>query len=230
MTNIKENLLKICREKYPYEIEYVYTHLERYYQSVMYIKDYLNENTYLLDIGSNNNGSTFIEYIKTTYKCKVDYYSKDLRYPFDVSSNKYDFVICMEIIEHIKDRNSNNIYELSQFNQDGMDNLVGEIYRVLRTNGMLFITTPNCASYDCILKILHGENPMHFLPHVKEFTYNELIEYLKKFNFNVVKSETLDSQNSIEYSLNKEDVINIINVNKLSNENRNQNTFCVVKK
>jgi SAM-dependent methyltransferase len=227
---LKEEIIKICSERYPYEMDYVNVHLERYCESFEYIERFLKPGDKILELGSNNNGSTFIELIKTKFNCDIDFYDKDLRYEFDIESDKYDFVICMEIIEHIKDRESHVISEISQFNWNGMDNLMKEINRCLKKDGLLFITTPNACSYACILKILYHENPTHYLPHVKEFAYFELLEYIEKFNFKVISSETKDPWKTKQYPIDKFKIFEILKDNNISVENREQNTYCISKK
>lgn len=230
MKNIKEQIMKICKSDFPEELNYIYTHIDRYTQSYDYIRNYIKPNSRILDIGSNNNGSTFIKLIRDNFDCIIESHNNDLRYPFNISSDKYDLIICMEIIEHIKDRNSEDIAELSQFNWNGMDNLMSEMYRCLKSGGHLFLTTPNACSYDCIIKILSGKNPNHYIPHVKEFTYEELIEYVKKFNFIIEKSETIDSWSSEKFKVERTDIINFLRSFELSTDNRLQNTFCIGKK
>ena len=75
-----------------------------------------------------------------------------------------------------------------------------------------------------------GKNPTHFLPHVKEFAYYELLDFVKRFEFDIDRSETLDSWNSEVNDIGRDSVIGIMKQLGLSTENRLQNTFCVAKK
>lgn len=225
MKDIKTQIMDICRNEYPYELDYIYTHIERYYQTFNYIKDYIKPEHKVLDVGGNNNGSTFVRLVANNFKCSMHSYDKDLRYPFTLPDNYFDFIICMEIIEHIKDRNSDDITELSQFNWNGINNLTSEIHRILKPGGIVLITTPNVCSYDCIYKALTHKNPYHYLPHVKEFGYDELLEHMDKFGFKRIKSETINSWTSITPDDKLRSIQEFIRSSGFSNDNRNQNTF-----
>ena len=76
----------------------------------------------------------------------------------NIPDNSFDFVITFQVIEHIKKDN----------------NFVDEIYRVLKNNGKLIVTTPN-------KKMSLTRNPWH----VREYTIDEL-ENLLLMNFQSV--------------------------------------------
>ena len=75
----------------------------------------------------------------------VDTRAVDLdRAPLPWSDGAFDAVVAAEVIEHVIDT----------------DHLLAEIARVLRTRGVLVITTPNLASLENRLRLLLGRYPM----------------------------------------------------------------------
>ncbi len=117
----------------------------------------------------------------------------DLREPFDVESECCDWVICTEVIEHIKDKNSTEISELEAFNYSGVNNILSESARILRPGGKIFITTPNAASFTSLYKWLYGELPYMDPNHVREFTVDLLNEVCLKSGLEL---DMLDMKNS----------------------------------
>jgi len=98
----------------------------------------------------------------------------DLRGEIPFEDDHFDFIICTEIIEHIKDQESSLISDLEAFNYSGVLNMLSEFRRILTPNGKLLITTPNACSYLTLGKWLHGELLYMDPHHVREFTPYEL--------------------------------------------------------
>lgn len=97
-----------------------------------------------------------------------------------IADNTYDFVITFQVIEHIKN-----------------DTLfVQEIYRVLKPNGKLIVTTPN-------KPMSITRNPWH----IREYTIDELNELLMKSFQKVDKKGVLGNEKIMNYyNLNKASV------------------------
>lgn len=76
----------------------------------------------------------------------------------DLQSNKFDVVSCFEFIEHI----------------DEQDKALKEIKRILKDNGILFISTPNKLTY-------HEDNKFH----KKELNFKQFKMLLKKYFKNI---------------------------------------------
>jgi len=104
-------------------------------------------------------------------------------------NNYFDFIFCGETIEHIFDT----------------DHLLSEAYRVLKTGGTLYITTPNLASWFNRLALLLGYQPtwaevsihhdvgkLKFMGtkpcgHIRVFTPKALVELLQIHGFKNIK-------------------------------------------
>jgi SAM-dependent methyltransferase len=102
--------------------------------------------------------------------------------PFPYPSNTIDNVVMFNVLEHLI---TDPMYPLL------------EIHRVLKPNGLLFISTPNLASPRGIGKLLKGANPQLYskflvrganavgLSHAREYTSAEVIYMLSSAGFSV---------------------------------------------
>lgn len=115
--------------------------------------------------------------------------------------NCFDTVICGEVIEHLVDP----------------DHLLEEVYRVLKVNGHLLITTPNLASWYNRLLLLFGYQPLFtgisirysyskpFLVnscgHLCSYTLASLKFLLERYNFRIIKSIGLKINESVGYGI-----------------------------
>jgi len=114
-------------------------------------------------------------------------------YPFE--NDSFDIIIASDVIEHIKET----------------DIFLSEVSRVLKPNGVFFCTTPNYASFFCIVKVLLGKmfhNPLGkeverycYKEHVKFFTHKDLIPYLRQFGLQTNTIISHDLKTDIDYVL-----------------------------
>jgi len=123
---------------------------------------------------------------KTFFKYK----RADINIKFPYNRNMFDCVILGEVIEHVPNP----------------DHVLSEIYRVLKKNGYLIISTPNLVSWANRILILFGIQPLYtetssykklgryftFLGqgtkahgHLKIFTHQSLKEILELYGFKV---------------------------------------------
>jgi len=102
-------------------------------------------------------------------------------------TNSLDIVTCFEVLEHLR--------------YDPMFMLL-EIQRVLRPGGVLFLSTPNCSSWESFARVAAFESPFTFssyfadgtgIGHCKEYSVLELRRALEESGFSIDKIETLDS-------------------------------------
>ena len=131
--------------------------------------------------------------------------------PFEDAS--FDTVICGDVIEHLI----------------SPDHLLEEIYRVLKADGHLLITTPNLASWYNRLLLLFGHQPYFSdisvrypanapfrssLPHnhLRLFTLRSLIFLLQKYNFKIVKSVGVGVNTKIGYGKKFKWLAKVLNI------------------
>jgi len=115
--------------------------------------------------------------------------------PFE--NNFFDSVVCLDVIEHIKDP----------------INLIKEMNRVLKPDGIIIITTPNIRHLKYILKIIkYGEfpktsddNEMYDGGHIHYFTFKDIEFILNDNGFRVAKKVGIGNtfKNGIWKFLNK---------------------------
>jgi SAM-dependent methyltransferase len=121
---------------------------------------------------------------RTVFECQVDLFDAEKdRYPYDDAS--FDCVLACEIFEH--------------FIHDPV-HMLFECNRVLAAGGSIVLTTPNVASYTAVARILESSgNPQLYskyanpkgefadteIPHVREYTPQELTEVLNCAGFDV---------------------------------------------
>ena len=105
-----------------------------------------------------------------------------------------DFVIFSELMEHLIPAKLENIYK--------------EIWRVLKNDGWLLVTTPNTASLIKRIKLLLGGNPIEFdlslhesatYGHIREYTMEELLKILQNHGFTILNNKyfMIDSKRNI---------------------------------
>ncbi len=108
------------------------------------------------------------------------FFDGEKKLPFE--NNFFDLVIAGEIIEHIYDT----------------DFFLEEIFRILKPNGKLLISTPNLASLGRRLLLLFGKNPLIEVSpnepgvagHIRYFTFKTLQALLAKHNFKIIISRS----------------------------------------
>lgn len=112
----------------------------------------------------------------------IDINSKKIPCP----KNTFDIIIASEIIEHLINS----------------DHALKEFYRVLKSDGILIISTPNFLYWGNRLKFLRGqfkyEQSGHYdVGHIHFYTYSSLINDLKQRNFVVIKENHIFPGNNL---------------------------------
>jgi SAM-dependent methyltransferase len=100
----------------------------------------------------------------------------DLRYPLEVPAASVDIMLSFEVMEHIKDQLEKRFPDVAVFNESGVRCFAAEIIRILRPGGVLYLTTPNACSLEATIRILRGQPPTLFRPHVREYGGHEVME------------------------------------------------------
>ena len=109
----------------------------------------------------NLNNYVGVEVSGNKKNLKSDVYYNGIVLPF--ADNTFDSVLCAEVFEHVEQ----------------LDDVIIELYRVLKPGGRMIVTTP----FMCV----EHEMPYDF----RRFTLNGLINFMKKNNFKILKSQKL---------------------------------------
>lgn len=129
--------------------------------------------THILEIGSRG---PFTEYLVKTGYTNIESTDWDLRYAWpNTVNNKYDLVLCNEVIEHIKDQERG---ERDCFDGSGIKCLLQEIHARMRPDSKMILSTPNMLSYKVVVNWLRGYHPFTYQPHPRELSADELRKFL----------------------------------------------------
>ena len=148
---------------------YIKGHILRYKKSIEYIKPYIKNGMKILNVGGEG---TIIDELLSTFAKDiiVENTECDIRYDFITNYDTYDLIISLEVIEHLKDRDSSYIPTLATQVNSGIWNFFINCNRLLDINGLLSVTTPNMNGYVNILNLINYKNPNLFTPHPKEIS------------------------------------------------------------
>jgi len=219
------SLTDIC-DKVPIEEKnYFSIHKNRFEQSLEFLAPYVSETSCLLEIGSP---TFFTDILKFKLKFqKLDNTWQDLRKPINYGDGVFDVVVCMEVIEHIKDEEDVGGYN-ETFYGNGQQNLLKECNRVLKPDGILFLTSPNLNSARSLRQLLTFCHPFTYWPHVREMSINDLKKFLGEAKFKIELLKTKESW----YNMTDEDRRILFELSKFgfSPEFREDNIFIVAKK
>lgn len=161
-------------------------HTLRYIESLEWLDSYLISGSSVLDLGGN---SAFSDALKKFRGVCMRSNVPDLRYQFPFPDNSLGLVLCMEVLEHICDRGDSQI---DIFTGSGIKNILSETFRVLRSGGHLFLTTPNVCCYNSVWRALQGKHPFSYSPHFRELAPADVVECVERAGFKVERYEVLD--------------------------------------
>ncbi len=165
--------------------DYATVHAKRYQLSLEWLMPLLTPGVQLLDTGGGSPFHAMLQSLGHTVGCT----RSDLRYRFlTVLDEAADVVLCMEVFEHLADRDGLN----AEWAGSGTSSFLSECFRVLKPGGHLFLTTPNAASITAIHHALRLAPPMIYRPHVREYAPYELDELVRQAGFVIDRRETHD--------------------------------------
>lgn len=165
-------------------------HKRRYLETLRRVRPLIDQADAILDLGGR---SPFTQLLELASPGRVRLNDHDLRAIFPYEDETFDLVFCLEVIEHIKDRETRDIGELSTFTFSGIRNCLDETRRVLRPGGALVVTTPNVCSYRSILNVLEGRHPFSYGPHNRELALEDLTSLVTEVGFRVEIAESFNA-------------------------------------
>lgn len=155
-------------------------HNRRYLETFERIRGSLTPGTAVLDLGGR---SPFTDLLEHHGRASVTCEGFDLRARFPLPDCSFDLVLCMEILEHVKDRETGHLGELSTFTFSGIINCLRESWRVLMPGGLFVLTTPNVCSYRSVLNLLEHRHPYQYPPHNRELALTDVGRLLAECGF-----------------------------------------------
>lgn len=162
--------------------DYDMVHAVRFRGTASLFGSYLEASRRVVELGGHSRIGVFAE---SAFGVDYQSYGAELRDQFDLDDNAFDCVLCLEVIEHLKDTHvsENSIERIASFNYSGIMNLLSESFRILKPGGVMLITTPNATSVDVIARILKGEHPHLFDPHVRELAPKQIKAFSERVGF-----------------------------------------------
>lgn len=155
-------------------------------------KYYGNKKLDVLELGGEGVSTKFLRAYFPNWK--INNYCQDLRQDnWVLKDEEYDLIISMEVVEHLSDVNESNFEWNASFLSSGLMNCLKESNRVLRKKGRMFLTTPNALSNLNLYKMIKGEIPRQYPPHVREYTYEELLRIIEIMKIPIKNYECLEA-------------------------------------
>jgi hypothetical protein len=122
----------------------------------------------------------------------------DIRKAISLPVEKVDLVICMEVIEHLGDIDSDDIETLAIYQGSGIKGFLENIKPFLTDVSHVFITTPNVTCYKSIFNTLYGAHPFCYTPHTREHTPKDVMNMLQDCGYkHTIYTETVWYQHEL---------------------------------
>lgn len=176
---------------------YARSHTRRYMSTIRAWEKWgrLRRGLHVLDVGAKGDlMQRFFDWYKLDIV--VENLRGDITHPWkQLRRPQYDLVLCLETLEHLKDRPIDGLSQVDAaiaFHYIGLWNFFVEARNVLAPNGVLLSTTPNANGYLSMRNIFLQVAPPLFELHVHELTVHELRLLHVGAGFRVIAAETRD--------------------------------------
>lgn len=210
--------------------EYLNIHRKRFENTIDIIKSQglIKDGDSILSLGCI---SFFKDFLLESFDVSFVETKTDLRYDIEFNDCEFDFVLCLEVIEHIKDQESSDFEDIARFNSSGIRNLIKESYRVLSSGGSMLVSTPNLHCYKTLYNWIEKKELLTYAPHPRELSQDYLEQEFSKLfpsiDF-VYKNSWCGHGVPQEFVEKAEKILDVLNANV---ENRREdNLFMVCKK
>ncbi len=176
------------------------------HKSVLELGDYSLASYVIREFFNNN------EYINTDF---------DLRQKFHFKENSFDFILNMEVMEHICD-----IEYTHGTRMTGIKQCLEECFFVLKPGGKMFLSTPNATSIWIIQRALLHQPPWLYPYHFRELLVDEIRDLVNNTGFKITKLAT----EKVWYFWDFAPIIEFMKKNNYSLENRGDDIFLIAEK
>lgn len=183
--NKEELLTREEIEKYKYD-------WPRFAVSIGLLDKYYTKNPQkVLELGGSGVSTKFLK--KYFPEWDISNYSEDLRLPnWDLKKKSFDLIINMEVIEHLSDLHESTFEWNASFQYSGFQSCMNECQKILTKNGKMFLSTPNVNCYLNLYKMVFGEIPHQYTPHVREYHIDEIKDVISKTDFLIEDFECIE--------------------------------------
>jgi SAM-dependent methyltransferase len=210
---------------------FVTMHCQRYVHSVLFAELELKAAKVVLEVGDG--WGAFTEGLRALFPSLViEGSSADLRTVFTNKVDYYDFILNMEVIEHIKDLEIPGDWrQRDAYIGDGLKNFVNTCYQCLKPDGKMFLTTPNLSSVKSLWRVMNYSDPFSYEMHFREFSMNDLLRILVEAGFQIERYTTMQcyEQNQVPPEA-KARILSFLREMKLSTNNREEVQFVMAVK
>lgn len=166
-------------------------HVRRYCESWEALKEYCDITSlgkFVVECGEAN---PFTRVLKENGVCVFATQNEDLRssamsLPL-CEPKSADVVLCMEVIEHLKDFDPRDMWTGSS-----LSIVLNACMNTLKPGGKLFLSTPNACSWITLFRWLKYQHPWQFRPHVMELAPEEVSDAIRHAGMIVEKMWTSD--------------------------------------
>lgn len=191
----------------------------RFACSIIWLRDVGLQRVRILELGAPSLASrVFKRFFPDNELVNTDF---DLRTRFPYGDSQFDFVLNMEVIEHIFD-----LEPLHRTTLSGVKHVLAECHRVLKPGGRMFLTTPNASSIWIIQRALLHQPPLLYDYHFREFTFAEVIGLVEAAGFRVERAST----EKVWHFWNFAPIEEFMRKEGYSLENRGDDTFILARK
>jgi predicted SAM-dependent methyltransferase len=154
-------------------------------------KYYTKKPKRVLELGGSGVSTKFLNEYFVDWK--ISNYSEDLRLPnWNLKEKSFDLIINMEVVEHLSDLHESVFEWNASFQYSGFISCMNECKRILKKDGSMFLSTPNVNCYLNLYKMIFGEIPHQYNPHVREYHVDEIRDVISKTNFIVNNFECIE--------------------------------------
>lgn len=166
-------------------------HRRRYAISYQWISHLAHSSARVVTLGGRSAFELMLEHVNPVQP--VESLDRDLRYVSLRPNEKqlYDVVLCMEVMEHVRDREDTDI---ATFIGSGVMNLLRTAHDLLKPGGHLFLTTPNVCSWRNIWRLINLHHPYMYPPHHREFAMEDVVHWVKQAmpTASILRAEAVD--------------------------------------
>lgn len=159
--------------------DYLRIHSKRFENTVALLEEFPVKGAEVLSIGGEH--GILRDYLSLNAS-RITVTTGDVRKPFPYPENSFDLVLCLEVIEHIKDISPAGD-TTAVFTGSGITVILNEMFRVLKAGGCLLLSTPNVHCFRNAINWFFKQEMSTYFQHPRELTESYLVTRLRETGF-----------------------------------------------